>query len=103
MSHYNSFDSPNENSDGLPKKAELFCFFQIEKPDVFRQKLPAFTDKWVTTVTKQRAERARIKKNEEEHKKQNQQHAKDDVPPTPDVPLALVNIAFSVSGVKKVR
>lgn len=79
------FRLSNLDSDGLPKIAELFVFFEIKKVDGFRQKLPAFADRFVTTVRRQQAERTI-------------QAPSDGV-----IPRALINIAFSKAGLQAVE
>jgi hypothetical protein len=107
MDHSHSSSSSNNSSDGLPKIAELFYFFTIENRDLLRQKLPTFTNKWVASVAKQQAERTGIKqKRKAQQQPTDQQHPKNGDTSshrrTSIVDSALVNIAFSVSGVNKV-
>jgi hypothetical protein len=102
--------SSDTSSDGLPKIAELFCFFEITNPDQFRKKLKAFTEKWVTTVSQQQLERTRIRDWKFRQQRSQGQNAstleRDPVMPlseqSPVMPLSLVNIAFSKSGLSKV-
>lgn len=96
-----SSDSSDTSSDGFPKLAELFCFFQIIDAAGFREKLPTFTEKWVTTLSQQQLERTRIRDWKFRQQRPLGEHAFT-LNQTPVFPLALVNIAFSNSGLSKV-
>lgn len=93
-------------SDGLPKVAELFYFFTIDDVATFRTQLPNFTDKFVTSVQQQQAERLRIRNDRFRFSKAKSPGAEQisfTLDERPLFPIALTNIAFSRSGLRKVR
>ena len=78
--------------DGLPKRAELFYFFEIAKPADFRHALFQVVEQnLITSVLTQLRQRIRI-----------QQVAALDPNPKILIPMSMVNIAFSAKGLEAV-
>lgn len=80
---------------GLPKRFQSFLFFQIHKPNEFKQRLKQFTAEGYITTAAQACEMKEMIAAEKKHNDASGRKA-------PLLPLPGVNIAFSSTGLHKV-
>jgi hypothetical protein len=85
---------------GLPKKAELFFFFQIERVDTFRSHLSNLIP---LITTARQAENNRYYINASREKLRMKANTADGKTGYRLLPINGINIAFSAKGIQKVR